>query len=48
MNLAKTVGVTIEELEMIDYSTLMDMVVERSNDAHDWKQLATQDDFDRF
>lgn len=48
LNLAKAVGVSIEELEMIDYSTLMDMVVEKSNDAHDWKELATQEDFDRF
>ena len=38
----------MEDLEDLDLGMVYDMFTERANDSYEWKQLATQDDFDRF
>ena len=48
MNLIKAIGLTIDELESMDYGTVMDMLIEKGNDGVEYRQLATQEDFDRF
>lgn len=41
-------GLTIESLEELDIGLVLDMMVEKANDDYDWKQVATQEDFDKF
>ena len=41
-------GLTISELDLIDYGTVLDMMTESGNDDYKYRPLATQDDFDRF
>lgn len=43
-----SVGVSIRDLDLLEYGTIMDMVIEKGNNEHEYKQLATQADFDRF
>jgi hypothetical protein len=33
---------------MLEYGTVLDMMTEAANDGFKYKQLATQDDFNRF
>lgn len=35
-------------LDALEYGEVMDMFVEESNDHCEYKQRATQDDFDKF
>jgi hypothetical protein len=42
------VGLTLSDLDNIDYGQVMDMVIESGNDGCEYKQVATQEDFDRF
>jgi hypothetical protein len=42
------VGLTLSDLDNIDYGQVMDMVIESGNDSCEYKQVATQEDFDRF
>ncbi len=44
----KEVGLSLTELDELSVGTVNDMFVEKSNDNYDWKELASQDDFDRF
>ena len=48
MNLIKKLGLTFDDLSMIEYGQVMDMLIEKGNDDIEYKQLATQADFDRF
>jgi len=36
------------ELDMLEYGTVLDMMTEAANDHFKYKQLATQDDFDKW
>lgn len=36
------------DLDELTIGMVNDMFVEKSNDNYDWKEIATQDDFDRF
>ena len=36
------------DLDFLTVGMVNDMFTEKSKDSHDYKQLATQDDFDRF
>jgi len=36
------------DLDFLTVGMVNDMFTEKSNDSYDYKQLATQDDFDRF
>lgn len=38
----------MSDLDFLDYGTVIDMMNEMQNDNYDYKELATQADFDRF
>lgn len=43
------IGLSLSDLDTLEYRTVMDMIIESGNDnTGGYKQLATQDDFDRF
>lgn len=42
------VGLTLSDLDNLDYGHVMDIVIESGNDNCEYKQVATQEDFDRF
>lgn len=42
------VGLRLEDLDCLEYGTVFDMITESANDNCDYRQVATQDDFDRF
>ena len=44
----KELGLTISELEQIDFGLVADMLTERGNDEYDYPDKATQKDFDKF
>ena len=46
--MVKTLGLSIDELELLEYGVVMDMLTEKGNDDYPYQQLATQADFDRF
>lgn len=41
-------GLSMEDLDDLTVGMVNDMMTERSNDGYDWKEVATQDDMDRF
>lgn len=41
-------GLSMADLDVLSVGLVNDMFVEKSNDNYDWKELASQDDFDRF
>lgn len=41
-------GLRMDDLAVLDYGTVIDMMTEAENDKADYNTLATQDDFDRF
>jgi len=44
----KELGLTVFELEEIDFGLVMDMLTEQGNDSHKYPYKATQKDFDKF
>lgn len=44
----KELGLSVCELEQIDYGLVMDMLIEQENDGYKYPYKATQKDFDRF
>ena len=44
----KELGLTIDELEHIDFGLVEDMLIEKSNDEYKYPYKASQKDFDRF
>ena len=38
----------LDDLDSLEYGTVIDMMTESSNDSCKYKILATQDDFDKF
>lgn len=42
------VGLSMSDLDDLSVGMVNDMFVEKSNDSYDWKELATQEDFDKF
>lgn len=42
------VGLSMKDLDELSVGMVNDMFVEKSNDNYDWKEMASQDDFDRF
>lgn len=41
-------GLSMSDLDDLSVGMVNDMFVEKSNDNFDWKEIATQSDFDRF
>lgn len=44
----KELGLSVNDLENIDFGLVQDMLVEKANDEHKWPYKASQKDFDRF
>lgn len=42
------VGLSMADLDELTVGMVNDMFVEKSNDTYDWKEIASQEDFDRF
>ena len=42
------VGLTMADLDVLDYGFVMDILAESSNDDYKYRQVATQADFDNF
>lgn len=42
------IGLTIADLDYLEYGQVLDMMTESGNDECKWQELATQADFDRF
>ena len=42
------IGLSLSDLDALDYGTVIDMIIESGNDNSQYRQLATQDDFDSF
>ena len=45
---AKQIGLTLDEMDELDFGFVLDMFTESVNDNFDYKQVATQADFERF
>lgn len=41
-------GLSMADLDDLSVGMVNDMFVEKSNDSYDWKELASQEDFDKF
>ena len=44
----KEIGLSIDELEQIDFGLVADMLTEKGNDQHEYPYKASQEDFNRF
>ena len=44
----KELGLSIDDLENIDFGLVADMLTEKANDEHKWPYKARQKDFDNF
>jgi hypothetical protein len=42
------VGLSMSDLDDLTVGMVNDMFIEKSNDSYDWKELASQEDFDKF
>lgn len=45
---AVQLGLSLDDLDGLEYGTVIDMLVENGNDGYEYQPVATQDDFDRF
>ena len=47
---AKQLGLTLQEMEELEEGMILDMITESNNDnySEEYKELATQKDFDNF
>lgn len=41
-------GLTFDDLDSLEYGMVLDVLTEAGNDNCEYRQLATQEDFDRF
>ena len=41
-------GFTLSDLDEIDFGMVIDVMTENGNDHYEYRQLATQEDFDNF
>ena len=44
----KELGLSIDDLDNIDFGLVADMLTEKDNDNYDYPYKASQEDFDRF
>lgn len=44
----KELGLSVDELENIEFGLVVDMLVEKGNDEYKYPYKASQKDFDRF
>ena len=41
-------GLSMVDLDSLEYGAIVDMMTEASNDSCEYREIASQDDFDRF
>lgn len=41
-------GISIDDLQRLSVGMVFDIFTESQNDTYDYKQMATQDDFNKF
>lgn len=41
-------GLSMNDLDHLSVGMVNDMFIEKANDDYDWKEVASQDDFDSF
>jgi hypothetical protein len=41
-------GLNLSDLDALEYGVILDILTESSNDDYKYKEVASQDDFDRF
>lgn len=42
------VGLTLADLDYLDYGELLDILTESGNDQENYQEMATQNDYDKF
>lgn len=45
---AVQLGLSLDDLDGMEYGTVIDIMTEAANDNCEYKELASQDDFDKF
>ena len=45
---ALQIGLRLDDLDVLTYGQVTDLMIEKANDSCDYAQLATQEDFDRL
>jgi hypothetical protein len=45
---AVQLGLSLDDLDGMEYGTVIDLMTEAANDNCEYKDLASQDDFDKF
>jgi hypothetical protein len=45
---AVQLGLSLDDLDGMEYGTVIDLMTEAANDSCEYKELASQDDFDKF
>ena len=45
---AVQVGLSVSDLDRLEYGQVMDIIIEAGNDNYNYPKLASQEDFDRF
>ncbi len=45
---AVQLGLSLDDLDGMEYGTVIDLMTEAANDNCEYKELASQDDFDKF
>lgn len=45
---AYQLGLTLEDLDSLSYGQVVDMITESANDAEEYEELPSQEDFDAF
>lgn len=45
---AVQVGLSLADLDNLEYGEVTDMIIEHGNDDHKYQRIATQEDYDRF
>lgn len=45
---AVQMGLTLDDLDSMEYGLIVDMMTESGNDSHSYTTLAEQEDFDKF
>lgn len=42
------IGLKLADMEQLSYGMILDMITELKNDDYEYKEMASQDDFDKF
>lgn len=42
------IGLSMADLDCLEYGAVIDMMTESANDSCEYRQLASQEDFDKF